>query len=117
MFTSIGKTISNTGIVTDFPITPTFQLENIADTGYPELTTSFYLLNTSSNDLEKNFAFLQAFFAGTQWYQLPMGVIEGTNVYNVLVPGRFNILWASARCDNNYCWKIKKKSINCRKME
>lgn len=63
--------------------------------GYEDLNLEFYLINKDDYWLDKNFQFLQAFYAGTQWLQYPMGFIKGPNVYNVLCPGRFHILWAS----------------------
>lgn len=38
---------------------------------------------------------MQALFAGTSWLQMKVGFIVATNVYHVLVPGRFQIHWAS----------------------
>jgi hypothetical protein len=59
------------------------------------LRLSFYLINKDNQWLERNFRFLHAFFGGTQWVQFNTGFIKGSNVYNILCPGRFNILWAS----------------------
>lgn len=59
------------------------------------LSLSFYLINKDNQWLERNFRFLHAFFGGTQWVQFNAGFIKGSNVYNILCPGRFNILWAS----------------------
>ena len=89
--------IQGKGINFDIPTTPTFSLGSIGETGYSSagLQTEFYLINKNDNWLERNFRFLHAFFAGTQWVQLPAGMIKGSNIYNVLCPGRFNILWAS----------------------
>lgn len=79
----------------DFPTAPVFTLSNMGDTGYKNISTSFFLINQNENWLNKNFQFLHALFAGTSWVQLENGFIRGSNVYNVYVPGRFNILWAA----------------------
>ena len=76
-----------------------------------DLDFSFYLINKDDYSLEKNFQFLQAFYAGTQWLQYPMGFIKGPNVYNVLCPGRFNILWASVGSTITYEGKLRKNTL------
>jgi hypothetical protein len=40
------------------------------------LKFSFFLINKDDSWLHKNFQFLHAFFAGTQWLQLPGGFIK-----------------------------------------
>lgn len=62
----------------DFPTAPTFTLNNIGDCGMSAdmLQFSFYLINKDDYWLHKNFQFLHAFFAGTQWLQLPGGMIR-----------------------------------------
>lgn len=83
------------------------------DTGYDanSLSFDFYLINKNEDWLLKNFQFLHAFFAGTQWLQMPMGFIQGTNVYNVLCPGRFNILWASVGATITCEGKLRKNKF------
>jgi hypothetical protein len=91
------KVFQGKGISFDVPSTPTFTLGSLSETSYSsaDLKTEFYLINKNDNWLERNYRFLHAFFAGTQWVQLPFGMIKGSNIYNVLVPGRFNLLWAA----------------------
>ena len=62
----------------DFPTAPTFTMNDIGESGMsPEmLNFSFYLINKNDYWLHKNFQFLHAFFAGTQWLQLPGGMIR-----------------------------------------
>ena len=56
----------------DFPTAPTFKLASLADTGYDSsgLSFDFYLINKDDLWLERNFRFLTAFYAGTQWLQM-----------------------------------------------
>lgn len=91
----------------DFPIAPTFQLQDIGNSGHKEITMEFYLINKNNDWLERNFRFLQAFYAGTQWLQMDFGIIKGSNVYNVLCPGRFNILWASVGSKVTFVGKLR----------
>lgn len=62
----------------DFPTAPTFTLTDIGNCGMTSdmLTFSFYLINKDDYWLHKNFQFLHAFFAGTQWLQLQGGMIR-----------------------------------------
>ena len=87
------------GLKLNFPTQPEYVLQNIGDCGYDSgsLGISFYLINQNDRWLDKNFRFLHAFYGGTQWMQYQYGFIKGSNVYNIVCPGRFQILWASVR--------------------
>lgn len=79
----------------DVPTNPMFKIPDIGKTGFSDITFEFTLLNLNEEWLSKNFEFLHAFFAGTQWLQFPGGTIKSTNVYNIYCPGRFHIFWAA----------------------
>ena len=84
------------GLNIDVPTQPQYTPNaHLQETCFPEIQTSFYLINKDDYWLKRNFMFLHAFFAGTQWVHMPYGFIQGTNVYNVHLPGRFYIPWAS----------------------
>ena len=51
------------------------------------------------------------FMLGTQWMQLENGFIQGPNVYNVLCPGRFNLLWASVGSEITCVGKLRKNNF------
>lgn len=74
------------GLNINLPTQPNFNLSNIGNATFGELKTQFHLINKDDYWLSRNFRFLHAFFAGTQWIHLPMGFIKGSNVYNVLIP-------------------------------
>lgn len=92
--------IQSDGIGFALPTIPTFKMENVLKSRYKSIQIKFNLINKDDIWLSKNFEFLQAFFAGTQWLMMTGGVILGTNVYNILIPGRFQIKWASI--DTNF---------------
>ena len=104
------KKLMNDGLSMDFPTTPSFKISDMGATGYSEdnLSFSFYLINKSTDWLERNFKFLQAFYAGTQWLSLTGGFIKSPNVYHVLCPGRFQIFWASIGTVITYEGKLRK---------
>lgn len=79
----------------DIPTNPTFSIPTIGNSILDPIKFDFVLLNMNENALKKNFQFLHALFAGTQWLQFPGGTIKSTNVYNVYCPGRFHIFWAA----------------------
>ena len=79
----------------DIPTNPTFSIPSIGQSVLDPIKFDFVLLNMNNNALKKNFEFLHALFAGTQWLQFPGGTIKSTNVYNVYCPGRFHIFWAA----------------------
>jgi len=95
------------------PMAPTFKISDIGSSTYIEndLSFEFHLINKDTYWLDKNFRFLQAFYAGTQWLQMDFGMIQGTNVYNVLCPGRFNIVWASIGTTITNVGKLRKNNF------
>lgn len=88
------KILKNT-LSVDFPTQPAFNIGDVSSNTFGEINNEFYLININDTYLDKNFRFLQAFFAGTQWLQLTFGVIQSSNVYNVICPGRFQLMWCS----------------------
>jgi hypothetical protein len=72
------QAFAKNNLALDFPTAPTFTLGDIGQTGMDpnSLAFSFYLINKDDSWLHKNFQFLHAFFAGTQWLQLPGGFIK-----------------------------------------
>lgn len=76
------------------PASPTFDLNNPHNSTLSPFSIDFYLINKDDQYLDKNFQLMQALFAGTQWLSMELGVVVATNVYHVLVPGRFQIHWA-----------------------
>lgn len=94
----------------DMPSFPSFKIQNIGDTGYSDesLGFSFYLINENETDIVNNFKFLTAFFSGTEWIHARDGYTLGTNVYNIYVPGRFQIYWAALSMKITNCGKLRK---------
>ena len=77
----------------DFPSNPKFKAD--MSKGRENIEVEFYLLNTDNNWLKRNFQFLNAIYAGTNWLHLPYCFIRPPNVYHVECPGRFQIYWAA----------------------
>ena len=74
------------------------------------LTTSFYLINANSRWLERNFMFIQAIFAGTSWVHLNYCRVQSPNVYHVVCPGRFQMIWATMECTVTFEGKLRKNA-------
>ena len=72
------------------------------------IKTNFYLVNTSTEWLVKNFQFIQAFFAGTSWLHMKYCQVRPPNVYHVLCPGRFQIYWAAIDVKVTFEGKLRK---------
>ena len=51
-----------------------------------DITLKFHLINKNDEWLSKNFEFMHALFAGSQWLTLTYGIVAGSNVYHVVVP-------------------------------
>lgn len=102
--------IAKDGLSIDFPTTPTFKIGDMGKAGYSSdsLHFSFYLINKSVEWLERNFRFLHAFYAGTQWLSLTGGFVKSPNVYHVLCPGRFQIFWAAVGSNITFEGKLRK---------
>lgn len=62
--------IAQANLPIDYPTSPTFTLNAVGNTGYGTIKFSFYLINKDDSWLERNFRFLTAFYAGTQWLQM-----------------------------------------------
>ena len=90
----------------DFPSNPTFSIT--MDPTRPPITTEFYLINKNTDWLIKNFKFLHAIYAGTNWLHLNYGIIRPPNVYHVLCPGRFQIYWAAMNSEITFEGKLRK---------
>lgn len=93
--TYVGENISKImkeNMSMDFPTAPIFTLGD--NKGKPNIEYEFYLINKSTSWLVKNFRFLNGFIGGAFWIQLDY--VQGpTNLYDVLVPGRFHTYFAS----------------------
>ena len=77
------------------PASPTFSVSNPHQATMGPIELDFFIINKDDQYLDKNFQFMQALFAGTQWLSMELGVVAASNVYQVVVPGRFMIHWAS----------------------
>ena len=93
----------------DFPANPKFTA-SMGPTR-KEIVSEFYLINKNDDWLIKNFKFLNAIYAGTNWLHLKYGIIRPPNVYHVLCPGRFQIYWAAMDCEITFEGKLR-KNIN-----
>ena len=87
--------VLDNGLAVSIPTSPIYVLDNPQTATYGDIPIDFYLINKNDFYLGKNFEFLHAIFAGTQWMTIDQGFIVSPNVYHVLVPGRFMIQWAS----------------------
>jgi len=90
----------------DFPANPKFS--TTMDSNRKEIVSEFYLINKNDDWLIKNFKFLNAIAAGTNWLHLKYGIIRPPNVYHVLCPGRFQIYWATMDCEITFEGKLRK---------
>jgi len=86
-----------TGLNIDFPTAPIYKLGELSNAGKKDISFSFYLINKDQTMLLRNFQFLSAFFSGTQWVSMVGGSYVSPNVYNIHVPGRFQIYWATMK--------------------
>lgn len=79
----------------------------------PKVEQQFYLINyqegeagSSSNALYKNLSFLHALTAGAYWVQLAF-LQQSPNLYDLEVPGRFHIYFASMGIEVKFAGKIR----------
>lgn len=77
----------------DFPSNPKFKAD--MKQGRDPIVLDFYLINSDDNWLKRNFQFLNAIYAGSNWLHMKFCFIRPPNVYHVLCPGRFQIYWAA----------------------
>ena len=89
----------------DFPANPKFSTSMAPNR--KEIVSEFYLINKSDEWLIKNFKFLNAIYAGTNWLHLKYAIIRPPNVYHVLCPGRFQIYWAAMDCEITFEGKLR----------
>ena len=92
-----------------YPTTPNWSLD-IANAGRGEITTDFYLINKDEKWMLRNYKFMHALFSGTQFVMLNHSIVQSPNVYNVVVPGRFEIVWASVTMSATMEGKLRKCS-------
>lgn len=92
-----------------YPTTPNWSLD-IANAGRGEINVDFYLINKDEKWMLRNYKFMHALFSGTQFVMLKHSVVQSPNVYNVVVPGRFEIVWASVTMSATMEGKLRKCS-------
>ena len=71
----------------DFPTAPAWDHSIQSGKGF-NMKNKFYLINDTTDNLVKNFKFLNAMISGTFWIQLSV-MQKSPNLYKVIVPGRF----------------------------
>ena len=89
----------------DYPANPKFTPD--MNSGQ-QISTEFFLINSNSSWLKKNFQFIQAIFAGTMWLHMKYCIIQSPNVYHVLCPGRFQMYWAAMDSEVTFEGKLRK---------
>lgn len=72
------------------------------------MSSTFYLVNANDTWLKKNFKFIHAIYAGTNWLHMKYAVIRSPNVYNILCPGRWMMMWAAMDCSITFEGKLRK---------
>ena len=93
----------------DFPSNPKFKA-NMAQ-GRDPISLEFYLINADNNWLKRNFQFLNAIYAGSNWLHMKYCVIRPPNVYHVLCPGRFQIYWAAIDVTVTFEGKLRRNEV------
>ena len=91
----INKKIHEHGVknvFTNIPSTPKFHAQ--LDLNKNGISTMFYLINSSDEDLVKNFVFLNNLAAGSMVVQLGGGLLQSPNVYYAQIPGKRQMIWA-----------------------
>lgn len=91
----------------DFPARPKFSVK-MDSSSRPEITSTFYLVNVNETWLKRNFEFIQAIFAGTSWLHLKYCIVRSPNVYQVLCPGRFQMIYAAMNSEVTFEGKLRK---------
>lgn len=97
----------------NFPTAPIYEITDVASSGYKQINFDFYLINKDAASLLNNYQFLNAFFSGTQWVSMLGGMVKCPNVYNVHVPGRFHIYWATMTCTITAEGKLTRVPLLC----
>ena len=88
----IGKFLSD-GFNINIPMQPTWT-KPAAKEESDQISTTFFLLNNSLEAFSKNYLFLHSLMGHCYWVQLGY-YMQSPNVFRVVVPGRFNFLWAT----------------------
>jgi len=110
----LGNTLAGddniTGILgIDFPSNPKFKAK--MNQTRDKINLEFYLINSSNEWLKKNFEFINAIYAGSNWMHLKYCFIRPPNVYHVLCPGRFQIYWAAIDVTVTFEGKLRQNKI------
>ncbi len=92
-----------------FPTTPNWEID-IKNAPRDEMTIEFYLINKNEEWMLKNFKFLHSIFSGTQFVSMQNCIVQSPNVYNIVVPGRFEIIWATLSANVTAEGKLRKCS-------
>lgn len=90
----------------DFPSNPKFKAQ-MGQSRDP-ISLEFYLINIDNEWLKRNFQFLNAIYAGSNWLHLKYCFIRPPNVYHVVCPGRFQIYWAAIDVTVTFEGKLRK---------
>ena len=91
----------------DFPTTPTWQISDTATRD--DITVEYYLINNTTDNLNRNFRFLNSIISGAYWVQMDY-VQKSPNVYDVVVPGRFHIYFAAIAVEITHVGKLRTNS-------
>ena len=92
----------------DFPSNPKFKAQ-MGQSRDP-ISLEFYLINIDNEWLKRNFQFLNAIYAGSNWLHLKYCFIRPPNVYHVICPGRFQIYWAAIDVTVTFEGKLRKNA-------
>lgn len=106
-FGSIGGMMEQMGI--DFPSNPKFKI-SMDKAANRKVSTEFYLINSNSSWLRRNFEFIHAIYAGTSWLHMKYCSIRPPNIYHVLCPGRFQMIWAAMDIEITFVGKLRKNT-------
>ena len=87
----------------NFPMVPVW---NHGKDNYLNFDFDFYLINSSQDNLVKNFKFLTSLASGNFWAQLGM-VQQSPNVWDIQVPGRFHIYFGAMGVKIEYAGKTR----------
>lgn len=77
-----------------------------------QISTTLFLLNEDIESVIKNLQFLFTITAGSWWVQTSDWFYRMPNLYRVICPGRFVMLYASMASSVEFAGKIRKFSVN-----
>lgn len=91
----------------------TFNVQDIPTWKYTpgegeKIEVTFFLLNTNFANLMSNLKFLYSFTVGAYWLQESSISYRTPNLYRLICPGRFTVLYAAMSVNVEYAGKIKK---------